>query len=203
MDNTVCFRDFEERDIDFIYRCKNDEKLNSMIVGQFKPFSREDAEKWVHGCMGEHDTFKFWAIATNDEEKRIVGWAALAEIDKTNQSCSTHSIVINDSDYNDGFAWLETVRFLLQYSFEELHLNRVYGVSIVGHKMSNRIGKLMFMPVEGIFRQACCKKGKFYDLQSIAILRDEYFSHKEAGDYDMMKIIRRLRKILKEEKEQH
>lgn len=200
MERTVCFRDFEERDIDFIYKCKNDEKLNSMIVGQWHPFTYEEATKWVHGCMGAHDTYKFWAIATNDEEKRIVGWAALAEIDRINSSCSTHSIVINDTDYNDGFAWLETVRFLLQYAFEELKLNRVFGISLVGHQMSNRIGELMFMPIEGVLRQAEFKNGKFYDLQYIAILKDEYFSHKEAGDYEMMSIIRRLRKILKEEK---
>lgn len=73
MPPTVIFRDFEERDIDFIYRCKNDEKLNSMIVGQWHPFTYEEACDWVHGCMGEHETYKFWAIATNDEEKRLTG----------------------------------------------------------------------------------------------------------------------------------
>ena len=43
MEKTVCFRDFEVRDIDFIYKCKNDEKLNSMIVGQWHPFTYEEA----------------------------------------------------------------------------------------------------------------------------------------------------------------
>ena len=82
MQPTVIFRDFEERDIDFIYKCKNDEKLNSLIVAQYHPFTYEEAVQWVHGCMGEHDTFKFWAIATNDDEKRIVGWVAVSHIDK-------------------------------------------------------------------------------------------------------------------------
>lgn len=201
MEQTVCFRDFEERDIDFVYKCKNDEKLNSKIVGQYKPFSREDAKKWVHGCMGEHDTYKFWAICTNDAERRIIGWAALSEMDMINRSCSTHSIVINDHDYNDGFVWLETVYHLFEYAFETLCMNRVYGLSIVGHTMSNRIGKVMFMTTEGILRQAVCKNGFFYDLQYDAILRDEYTVHKEAGDYDLMKTIRRFRRILKEDKQ--
>lgn len=202
MEKTVCFRDFEERDIDFIYKCKNDEKLNSMIVGQWHPFTYEEAAKWVHGCMGEHETYKFWAIATNDEEKRIVGWAAISDIDSSNHSCTTHSIVINDPDYNDGFAWLETVCHMFEYAFEKLGLNRVYGESLVGHPMSNRIGQIMYMQTEGIMRQAAFKNGRFYDLQMDAILRDEYFTHRDAGDYEMMKTIRRLRKILKEEKNQ-
>lgn len=195
MVNTVTFRDFEERDIDFIYHCKNDEKLNSMIVGQFHPFTYEEAVKWVHGCMGEHETFKFWAICTNDEEKRIIGWISLADIDYVNKKCRTHSIVIADPDYNDGLAWLESVLFMLEYAFEEVGLNRVYGKSLLGHPMSNKIGPLMYMQIEGVLRQAYFKEGKFYDLQYIGILRDEYFAHKEAGDYEIMKLIRRLRKM--------
>ena len=50
-DGVVLFRNFEERDIDFIYKCKNDEKLNELTVGQFHKFTYEEAEKWVHGCM--------------------------------------------------------------------------------------------------------------------------------------------------------
>ena len=86
MERSVLFRDFEERDIDFIYKWKNDEKLNSLIVGEFKKMSYEEAVNWVHGCMGEHETYKYWAICTNDDEKRIVGWVSLSSIDKVNQS---------------------------------------------------------------------------------------------------------------------
>ena len=195
MVNTVTFRDFEERDIDLIYRCKNDEKLNSMIVGNFHPFTYEEAEKWVRGCMGEHETYKFWAVCTNDEERRIIGWISIADIDNINKKCSTHSIVISDPDYNDGLAWLESVLFMFKYAFEDLNLNRVYGVSLMGHKMSNRMGPLMFMQTEGILRQAVFKNCKFYDLHYSGILKDEYFAHKEAGDYEIMKLIRRLRKM--------
>lgn len=198
--NTVCFREFEERDIDAIYKWKNDEELSRMIVGQFRPFSYDDAKKWVLGCMGEHDTYKFWAIATDDIDKRIIGWVALSNIDYVNQSAETHSIVIADPDYNDGIAWIETEFHLLHYAFEVLKLNRLYGVSLMGHKMSNQIGELLFFQTEGVLRQAVYKNDRFYDLQYIGILKDEYFAHKEAGDYDLIKIIRRLRKLRKESK---
>lgn len=201
MENTVTFREFEERDIDFIYRWKNDEKLSNMIVAEFKPFSYEDAKKWVYGCMGEHDTYKFWAICTNDSERRIIGWVALSNIDRANRSAETHSIVIADPDYNDGIAWIETEFHLLKYAFEELKLNRLYGVSLMGHKMSNQIGELLFFQTEGVLRQAFYKNNRFYDLQYIGILKDEYFAHKEAGDYELMSVIRRLRKLRKKANE--
>lgn len=197
MEPTVIFRDFEERDIDFIYRCKNDEKLSSTIVGQFRPFSHEDAEKWVHGCMGEHETYKFWAIATNDGEKHIVGWVSLSEIDYINKSAFYHGIVIADPQYHDGFAWIETYLFVMEYAFDRLNLNRLYGSNIKGHKHSGFVGKLFFWQHEGIMRQAVYKDGEFYDLSFGSILREEYEEHKGNGDYEMKQILRRFRQLRK------
>ncbi|MDE6339723.1 MAG: GNAT family N-acetyltransferase, partial [Muribaculaceae bacterium] len=152
MEKTVCFREFETRDIDFIYKCKNDEKLNSMIVGHFKPFSYEDAENWVHGCMGDHDSYKFWAIATNDDEKRIIGWASLSNIDRYNQSAHFHGIVIGDKNYNDGRAWIESYLFILNYVFDVLCINRLTGSHLVDHPMSGAIAAAMYFDIEGIFK---------------------------------------------------
>lgn len=200
MQKTVIFRDFEERDIDFVYRCKNDTELNSMIVGPYHPFTYKEAEDWVHGCMGEHENFKFWAICPNDKEQNIIGWTALAKIDRTNQSACTHSIVIGDPAYNDGFAWIETVLFLFEYAFEKLEMNRVYGESLMGHPVSNLVENLMYMTREGVFRQAVYKNGRFYDISYAAILKDEYFAHKNAGDYELPRLIRRLRSLRKNSK---
>jgi RimJ/RimL family protein N-acetyltransferase len=199
MESTVLFRDFEERDIEFIYKWKNDEKLNHMIVGPFYPITHEEAQKWVEGCIGEHETYKFWAICTNDDEKRIIGWASIAKIDKVNMSASTHSMVIADSDYHDGLAWLEAHLLMFSYVFDVLKLNRLYGVSLVGHKDSNFMGNLLFMKTEGILRQAIFKNNRYYDLQYDGILKEEFFSHRNAGDYELKTILRRLKRMRKYE----
>ena len=192
---TVLFRDFEERDIDFIYQCKNDEKLNSMIVGEWHPFSYEEAEKWVRGCMGDHDTYKFWAICTSDEEQRIVGWVSLSEIDKVNKSAFFHSIVIADKNYNDGVVWLESNLFIMAYTFEQLKFNRLYGSFLSGHTVSET--NVLMWTREGVFRQAVFKNGRYYDLIYNAILKDEYFRNKENGEYKLSAILRRFKKIRK------
>lgn len=198
MKKTVCFRDFEERDIDFIYKCKNDEKLNSMIVGHFKPFSYEDAEKWVHGCMGEHETFKFWAIATNDEEKRIVGWISLSEIDQDNRSAQFHGIVIGDKDYHDGSAWIESYLFILDYAFEVLSLNRLTDLHLVDHPMSGAIAAAMYFEVEGIYKEAILKNNQYKDIEFVALLKRNYESHKLNNDYKFNNIVKNIIKYNKE-----
>ena len=49
---SIKFREFENRDIDFVYHCKNDENLSRLIVGEFKPISKSEAIQWVEGCKG-------------------------------------------------------------------------------------------------------------------------------------------------------
>ena len=192
MQPTVVFRGFEERDIDFVYKCKNDEKLNSMIVGQYHPFTYEEATKWVRGCIGEHDTYKFWAIATNDDERRIIGWLSLSEIDRLNRKACFHGLVIGDSEYNDGFAWIESNLFVLSQAFEVYGLNRLYGTHIADHKTSSFSVPLFFWTFEGVLREAINKNGDFYDLNYAGILKDEYFLHKSNGDYDIKSILKRI-----------
>ena len=94
---SICLRDFEEQDVDFIFRCKNDESLNEMTVGQFRKITYEDAQRWVDGCIGKHETYKFWAICTNDTKKKIVGWVSLSDINYENHSACHHGLVIGDN----------------------------------------------------------------------------------------------------------
>lgn len=200
MEKTVCFRDFEERDIDFIYKCKNDEKLNNMIVGQWHPFTYKEAVRWVHGCMGEHETYKFWAIATNDNERRIVGWVSISNINNINHSAHFHGIVIGDSYYRDGNAWIESYLFILEYVFEKLHLHRLTGSHVSKHPMTGYISLAMNFKEEGIYRDAIYKNNKYYNEIFTSILETEYFSYKEQGGYEFYNIISNIIKNKKQKK---
>ena len=200
MENTVTFREFEERDIDFIYKCKNDKTLNSKIVGHYRPFTYEEAEKWVHGCMGEHDNYKFWAIGTNDEEMKIVGWLSLSDIDYTNKSAYFHGIVIGDKLYQDGFAWIESYLFIMDYVFNVLKLNRLYGSSIIGNSASNSAADVFLWNNEGVLRQSVLKDDGFHDVKLSAILQKEYRENVHNGAYSFSAILKRIKhyqKILK------
>ena len=199
MQKTVYFRTFEEEDVDLIYKWMNDDELKKLSVGLNRRMSKEECENCILARKHHNPYQVWWAICAIDTDK-MIGYASITNIHYINSSAETGAVLIGDSEYNDGFAWLETVYHMFEYAFESLGLNRVYGESLVGHPMSNRIGKIMFMTTEGILRQAAYKNGRFYDLQMDSILRDEYFAHRDAGDYDIIKTIRRLRKILKEER---
>lgn len=198
MQDSVIFRNFEERDVDFIYKCKNDEKLNSMIVGEFKPFSYEDAINWVHGCMERHDSFKFWAICTNDDEKKIVGWTSISQIDSANKSACLHGIVIGDNEYRDGIVALETLLFCLNYVFNVLGCNRSYGICLADHPVSPPLLYSLGFILEGTKRQGVYKYEKYHDVLEFAMLKTEYESLYQSGELKINKLIRKFIKNIKQ-----
>lgn len=193
MEKTVFFRTFEEEDIDAIYQWKNDDELNKLTVGLNRKVCRDDVAKWVRSKMPHNPYEVFWAICANDETKKIIGYAQLTDIHFINSSANLSGIMIGDRSYQDGLAWLETHLFIMEYAFERLGLNRLYGSSIVGHKDSNGIGMFLFWKQEGILRQAVFKNGTFYDLLLGSILKDEYFAHKNNGEYEIRSILKRIR----------
>ena len=194
MKKTVYFRTFEEEDAELIYKWMNDDDLKKFSVGLNRRMSKEESKKWVLSRK-EHNPYQVWWAICACETNKCIGYACLVNIHYINSSAETGAILIGDPDYNDGFAWIESVYHLFEYTFECLGLNRLYGESLVGHPVSNKIGALMFMKTEGVLRQAAYKNGRFYDLQCDAILKDEYFAHKAAGDYDIMNIIKRIRRL--------
>lgn len=197
MEKTVFFRAFEEEDIDAIYQWKNDDELNKLTVGLNRKVCRDDVAKWVRSKMPHNPYEVFWAICANDETKKIIGYAQLTEIHFINSSANFSGIMIGDKNYKDGFAWLETYLFIMEYAFERLGLNRLYGSSIIGHKDSNNIGRLLLWTREGIMRQAVYKNGCFYDEAIGSILKSEYFDNKSKGLYELKTILKRLRELKK------
>jgi RimJ/RimL family protein N-acetyltransferase len=195
MEKTVFFRAFEEEDIDAIYQWKNDDELNKLTVGLNRKVCRDDVAQWVRSKMPHNPYEVFWAICANDETKKIIGYTQLTEIHFINSSANFSGIMIGDRSYQDGFAWLETYLFIMEYAFERLGLNRLYGSSIIGHKDSNNIGRLLLWTREGIMRQAVYKNGCFYDEAIGSILKSEYFDNKSKGLYELKAILKRLREF--------
>lgn len=204
MEKTVMFRTFEESDAESIYKWLNDDTLTNMSVGLSRRLSQEEALNWVKSRKNHNPYQVFWAICPIGQPEKIIGYASLTDIHYVNSSANFSGIVIGDSDYNDGFAWIETYLFIYEYVFDRLNLNRLYGSAIIEHKSSNLISLALYQNQEGLFKEAVYKNGKYYDLAYYAILKKEYVGHKEAGHFKIMEVIKRissLRQMKKRSKE--
>lgn len=192
MKNTVYFRAFEEEDAPLIYKWMNDDKLKEFSVGLNRRMSKEECYEWIKNRQNHNNYQYFWAICSKSDNS-FIGYAYITNIHYINRSAEYGGIIIGDSKYHNGLAWIETYLFVLEFVFERLNLNRFSDTCIVEHRQSNKIGEVMFFQKEGILRDAVFKNGRYYDLTQMSILSKEYFHHKNQGDYEFKSIIRRFR----------
>lgn len=197
MESTVCFREFEERDIDFVYKCKNNEKLWEYTIGDFHKFSYEEAVEWVHGCMRDDSTYKFWAICKNDETRDIVGWCSIAKIDFEKKTVEGHGIVIGDKEYNDGFTWIETLLFLLKYVFETLCFENMSTLWLLDHPISKSLSCFIMQGSSDTI--VINKNGQPHNVQMVSFSKEDYYKNRDAGNFEMHKFIQRIVNFSKEQ----
>lgn len=201
MGKTVLLRRFEERDIDFIYKCKKDEKLNGMVVGNWKPLSYEEAAQWVHNCMKwDRSDLKFWAVATNNDLQQIIGWIGLSQINQENRSVCHHGIFIGDKDYQDGMAMFESMLLSMEYVFNMMKMHRLYGSCLAFHKTSPHMLKALGFSLEGVRKDAVIKNENYCDILDFALLEDDYRENVSCGNYQSESLTRNFIRSLKNNK---
>ncbi|NCC18143.1 MAG: N-acetyltransferase [Bacteroidia bacterium] len=196
---TVYFRAIEPDDVEYIYIWMNDHEMMKDAVGMPRPKSMQECREWTISSSNHNPYSYSFAICTNDNSKKIIGYMTLTNIHFVNSSVETGAIVIGDRNYRDGITWIESVLYLHYFTFEILHLNRLYGSHLLSQKVSHLITDLFFWKNEGILRQAVYKNGEYQDLSIDALLKDEYFKHKNNGEYIVSSVIKRL-KVLRKNK---
>ena len=172
----------------------NDDDLKKMSVGVNRRISKAESLDWVRNRMRDSRDHVVWAICAVDTGK-MIGYAQITDIHYINRSANFSGIVIGDKDYQNGFAWMETYLFVLEYVFERLGLHRLYGSSIVGHKQSNIAGDIFLFKLEGILRDATYKNGRYYDMRISSILKNEYFENKKNCAYELKAILKRIKQL--------
>ena len=195
---SVYFRALEPEDATLIYKWKNDHEMMQDAVGMHRPVSMDECREWVAKCS-KHDPFNYWfAICLKDGSNKMIGYTGVNNIHFVNSSATCNAIVIGDKDCRDGLSWLETNYLVREFVFEKLHLNRYYGRFSETQRLTYIANQLFFSTIEGIERQAIWSKGQYHNLYLVSLLRDEYMSHKNSGDYEVTALIRRLRELVKE-----
>lgn len=191
MEKTVYFRAFEEEDVPSLYQWMNDDELKQLSVGLNKRVCREEVEEWIK-ARKFHNPYQAWFAICALESKEMIGYMCLTDIHYVNSSAYFSGILIGNPNYRDGRAYVESYLFMLEYAFERLNLNRLYGTALADHKLSVTMAEVMYQKTEGVLRQSIFKNGKYHDEVICAILKDEYFEHKENGDFEMSSILKRI-----------
>ncbi len=107
------------------------------------------------------------------ETDQLIGSTGLDQIDFRNQRASFGIMVGEKSAWGKGYG-TEATALVVQYAFEELHLNRVqlqvYEYNLRGIRVYEKVG----FRREGVLRQEHVYDGRFWDTVVMAILREEW-----------------------------
>lgn len=198
---SVYFRAMEPEDAVLIYKWKNDHEMMKDALGMPRPVSLDECREWVAKCA-KHDPFNYWfAICLKDGSDRMIGYTGVNNIHFVNSSATCNAIVIGEKDCRDGISWLEVNLFIREFVFERLNLNRFYGSFSKTQNTTYLGSQLFYAKIEGVARQAIWHEGRYQDVFMGGLLKEEYFLHKNNGDYSIPSLIKRLKMLMRETNE--
>ncbi len=170
----IYFRALEPADAETTYLWRQDPEIAAMVVGPRRYVSLVTEREWVLHVIGEHakGTQQRWAVCAK-ETGEMIGLSTLHSIDHLNRACQFAIMIGNKAYWGKGVA-VRANLFSFDHAFDQLNMNSVRGDLLESNTASLRLHRKLGFTEEGRLRQAVLRNGKFEDLISIAMLRDEF-----------------------------
>ena len=105
-----------------------------------------------------------------DFKKKIIGFAFIKQIDWVSRHAE---LQILPQDYKNKDCCLRIVTKLMEFSFQELNLNKVW-IESIGFDTLNEILPRLGFVLEGIRRKSKYKKGRWVDSHIYSLLSQEF-----------------------------
>jgi RimJ/RimL family protein N-acetyltransferase len=132
--------------------------------------SVEEQARWI--AARPKGEFNFVIVLA---DSRPIGMLSLVSVDLANRRAESARFLIGDEAAARGApAAVEAMRLLYGFAFDELRLERVYGVIEAGNQLMIKWQKYLGMREEGRFRRHFVMGGEFRDAVALSLLADEY-----------------------------
>ncbi len=131
--------------------------------------SRERA--WIEAQSNNPNEYHMGIVVRAGD--RLIGTVSLIGVDPINR-CAELRIMIGDVDYHSQGFGTEAVDMIVRYGFEDLNLNRITLGVFANNPKAIRCYQKAGFALEGCFRQALYRGGRYIDEYAYAILREEW-----------------------------
>lgn len=168
----VYLRAQERSDVPIFVRWFNDSETTSFLSMR-APMSEPMEEAWFNGMVGQQGkgTYHFTICLLVDD--RPIGTIGLFDVDNVNGSAGIGISIGEKSLWGQGLG-TDAMLALLDFGFGQLRIERmwldVYDFNARARRSYEKCGFVL----EGTRRHAIFKRGQFYDVQLMSILRDEW-----------------------------
>lgn len=178
----VKLRAIEMEDTELLLYLLNAPEVECRTVGWHFPISHNEQEQWIEKFRNSDQSIKLMIELSNS---KTIGMIMLENLDWKNRTvsfgCKLHPF---SKDRIKGDI-VDAINGMLQYVFFELGINCVYGVLQEENVFSRKLCKKIGFVEEGTLRQRVYKSGKYKNLISVSMLREEYTKREsgETGEY--------------------
>jgi len=141
------------------------------------PYPDDAAEAWIQSLHAAADEGRAYGFAvTRKTDGELLGVVSLGLV-KEHQRAEL-SYWMGRPYWGHGYT-SEAARRLLDFGFNDLHLNRIFAFAFTDNPASTRVMEKIGMQYEGTLRQHVCKWGEYKDLAAYGCLKSAFASNEE------------------------
>lgn len=166
----VRLRAIERDDLSRYMRWLNDPDVLKYF-GIYRPWSLEDEEAWYSAQRTDQSVLNF-AIETL-EDGRHVGSCGFSHINWRNRSAECGLFIGEKSLWGQGLG-TDALHSLIDYGFQQLNFHRIYLRVYAEHRRAIRLYERVGFQIEGRWRDAEFRHGRYHDIIWMSILETEY-----------------------------
>lgn len=156
-------------DVESLYLLKNDEESSNLLGDFAKGYSREDIKEWIR-FHNQASNECLYLIERNDQ-KKVIGHVGLYNIDYRVRKAEFAILIADKDSRGKGYGGACT-KFMIDYGFSELNLNRIELSLLSSNNAAlNLYLKYGFLK-EGLLKQYQYKNGFYHDVIIMAKLKE-------------------------------
>lgn len=167
----VTLRAIDKKDFELLFYLINSPEIERDVVGWNFPVSSMAQKKWMKNFKNTLGSIKFMIELDN---KKTIGMIMLEHIDWKNRTaeigCKTGPFL----EYRIPGDTTDALKGMIKYAFDELGLNCINGVILEENYLSRNLSKKVGFVEEGILRKRVYKNGKYRNLVSLSLLKEEF-----------------------------
>ena len=173
--NKVYIRPVEREDLNQRVDWINDPEVQATLNYDY-PVSRARTEKWFEAVVLDPVRRDF-SVCTLDTEEYI-GFCGLLDFSVRERKAELYATIGAKEFWRGGFG-TDTYRVLVNYGFQELGLNRIYGYQLLHNAGAHRVVEKLKWTREGLLREDLFSHGRLVDRYLVAILREDWEANAE------------------------
>lgn len=160
----------EEKDIEDIYRYRNDPDVFVTLGGHLTGMSREDVRHWIDFHRTNTNDI-VWVLATKDNDQ-CIGHCGLYKLDYRVGKAEL-GIAIAKSHWGTGLGGRVYCQ-LISYAFKQLRLHRLETFNLDTNHKIVKIKENLGFTLEGILRDFQFRDGKYLNVMVMTLLENEW-----------------------------